>query len=741
MQRPRAVGVGIVGIEIVDQDQVEVGRRRHLAAAELAHGDDRGFLPLDAAVLRGKLVADQAVHRLHDAFGDVGEGGAGMLGGNSAGQNPRADQEQALLAEQPQAIEKLLVGIRILQRRRQSLRQFPPVRHRAEETRIDQSVHQLRLARQHVAEPRRGAEDQRHQRHQIAVLAEQRDETAAALQRLQELVESHHRIVGLLGAGQSLDQRRHEFLEGPPRGIDLQHAIVAGHPLLHDGRHHQRLLEAQLGEIIEHARIVRAGPIIQVGELRRAGRIALEQPAVVALHAIEPDQQIPGEGGPVRIAEEARELLHPFGRVGQRMGLLVGDHLEPVLDPAQEQIGIDQFVADLDRDPVVGREHVERLQRRPHPQFGMPPARDQLLGLGEELDLADAATPDLDVVALDRNLALSAKRLHLALHVVDIGERREVEMLAPDERRDIAEQRLARRGIARAGPRLDHRGALPGAALALVIIERRRGGDRDLGGGGIGTQAQVDAEHVAVGGALLQHPRQALRHAHEERLRLDIRRQRRRIEIEEHDQVDIAGIVQFACAHLAHGEDDEPAALFRPLGIGRHDLAALRLLPKQEAQGALHGGDGDLGQRLGDPHHRPDSADVAQGDHQRRLALEPAQPVHRLVLVGGAGHVGDRPDDQRREMPVRIAAEQPHQAIRIGAHQVEQVRGRFRDAIEHRARHGKGVRGLANGGGLRRRQLRQPVVEALPRLGRREQNRAGHDSRCQRFLAGVAFRG
>ncbi len=95
----------------------------------------------------------------------------GVLGGDRAGQDPRADQEQAFLAEQPQAIEEFLVGIGVLQGRGKPRRQFALVRHRAEEARIDQSVHDLRLPRQHVAEPGCGAENQRHQRDQIAVLA------------------------------------------------------------------------------------------------------------------------------------------------------------------------------------------------------------------------------------------------------------------------------------------------------------------------------------------------------------------------------------------------------------------------------------------------------------------------------------------------------------------------------------------------------------------------------------------
>ena len=146
------------------------------------------------------------------------------------------------------------------------------------------------------------------------------------------------------------------------------------------------------------------------------------------------------------IAEEAGKTLDRLGVVGQRMGLLVGDHLQAMLDPAQEFVGRGQFVARLEGDPVAGGEHIQRLQRRPHPQFRMAAAGDQLLGLGEELDLADAAAADLDVVAFDRDLALAAIGLHLPLHVVDVGKRGEVEMLAPDERRDFGEQRLARLG-------------------------------------------------------------------------------------------------------------------------------------------------------------------------------------------------------------------------------------------------------------------------------------------------------
>src|SRR5579864_1740252 len=105
----------------------------------------------------------------------------------------------------------------------------------------------------------------------------------------------------------------------------------------------------------------------------------------------------------------------------------------------------------------------------------MPAACDQLLGLNKKLDLANAAAALLDVVAFDRDLAVAAKRLHLALHLVDVAKRCKIEMPAPDERRDLGNQRFTGFEVAGAGHSLDHRRALPGAPLPLVVAERKLG--------------------------------------------------------------------------------------------------------------------------------------------------------------------------------------------------------------------------------------------------------------------------
>ena len=216
--------------------------------------------------------------------------------------------------------------------------------------------------------------------------------------------------------------------------------------------------------------------------------------------------------------------------------------------------------------------------------------------------------------------------------------------------------------IAGAGPRLDHGGALPGPPFPLVVVERRRGRDSDLRRSRIRPQPQIDAKHIAVAGALLQQPRKRLRDAHEERLRLDVRRQRRRCGIEKHDQIDVAGVVQFARAHLAHREHDQAAAVLGPVEVGRQQPPARGLLPQQKAQRRLHRGDRELGQRRRHLHRpaRPRRCRTARSAAPLPISCGAADRIASASLAAAdtsrAGIL-----DQSRQMPIpaRIpAAEQ-----------------------------------------------------------------------------------
>ena len=493
--------------------------------------------------------------------------------------------------------------------------------------------------------------------------------------------------------------------------------------------------------MLDQPGIIGTGAVIRRRQLRGAGGIALEQLAVMPLHHIEMAQQVAREGGAALIAEEIRETLHCLGVFGQGMGLLVRDHLQPVLDPSQKDVGRGELVAGLKSDPVARGQHAERFQRRPHPQFRMPAAGDQLLGLREKLDLADTAAPDLDVVALDRDLALAAKGLHLPLHVVNIGESREIQMLAPDEGRDFRHQRLAGPGVAGAGPRLDHGGALPGPAVPLVVMQRRGHRDRHLRRGWIRPQPQIDPEHVAVAVALLQDPRKRLGDAHEEGLRLDVGRQRPRFGIEEHDQVDVAGIIQLARTHLAHGEHDEAAVVLGRIDTGRHQPAALGLLPQQKAQRRLHRGDREIGQRRRDLHDRPEPADIAQRDQQRRFRFHAAKQLHHVGFGRRGRDVAAGVFDQPGQMRLRLAFEQPDRARGVGAQEIEQIGRGLGDAEKNRSGARKPAGQAVDRSRLRRRQIRQPVCQSLFGLIGCGHMRSVHEPRGQTMLVRVALRG
>ena len=181
---------------------------------------------------------------------------------------------------------------------------------------------------------------------------------------------------------------------------------------------------------------------------------------------------------------------------------------------------------------------------------------NELLRLSKELDFTNAAATELDIVAFDRDLAVPTIRMNLTLHFVHVGDGREVEILSPDEGRQIVQQPLAGREIAGAGARLDERRALPVLTAAFVIIERRRRRYRDLGRRRIGPQTQIDAEDVTVRGALLDQLHQFARQADVKWRRFGFRRQRGSLRIEEHHQIDIARVVELKCPHFAHGEHD-----------------------------------------------------------------------------------------------------------------------------------------------------------------------------------------
>lgn len=109
-----------------------------------------------------------------------------------------------------------------------------------------------------------------------------------------------------------------------------------------------------------------------------------------------------------------------------------------------------------------------------YPQGGLAPATDELQRLGDELHLANAPGPQLDVALQSLAAHLGGDhRLHLAQAVDDA----EVDVAAEHEG---AQQFGQGHGVFALGaqhPRLDHGVALPVAAVMLVVV--LHGGEGD----------------------------------------------------------------------------------------------------------------------------------------------------------------------------------------------------------------------------------------------------------------------
>src|SRR5258708_3948653 len=168
------------------------------------------------------------------------------------------------------------------------------------------------------------------------------------------------------------------------RMADRSRAISAGgatRPWLTRGGGGGRLVDAQWAQRFERAGIVAGAGEAQVAARARQARRLLEQPRVVAFDGAQPLQQFRLEGGRIGVAEEGRDG-GKAGRVfGQGVGLLVIDHLQAVLDAAQEAIGLDQLLGSAGRNMASGGQRAERLAGGAQAQRRIAAAEDQLLGL------------------------------------------------------------------------------------------------------------------------------------------------------------------------------------------------------------------------------------------------------------------------------------------------------------------------------------------------------------------------
>ena len=297
----------------------------------------------------------------------------------------------------------------------------------------------------------------------------------------------------------------------------------------------------------------------------------------------------------------------------------------------------DKRVARLRCDPSPFRQLAEHRHGRAAAQLRKTPAGDQLLGLDEELDLADAATTELDVVPLHGDLAMTLMRMDLTLDRMDVGDRRIVHVFAPDVGLQFLQKGFARREVAGHRTRLDHRRAFPVLAAALVVGQRGLDGDGKRRRARVRTQAKVGAEDIAMFGAVLEDAHQPARKPHEQVgciHGIDDRGCRR---IEEDDEIDVGGKVQLVRAELAHAEDDPAGAFARVFRIGQLELALTVRVEKQEVDRRVDACVGETAQPFDGRRRIGLAREIGERDQEMRFELQSAQRHHQACFADVLG--------------------------------------------------------------------------------------------------------
>ena len=229
----------------------------------------------------------------------------------------------------------------------------------------------------------------------------------------------------------------------------------------------------------------------------------LEQTCIMLLDLQHVFDQSIRKFGEIGKATKACKALQLSGIRGQTLRLFISNHLQAVLDGAQKNISSRQIFNRFFRHPTIDRQFLQHVERSRTAQLQASATKNQLLRLHKKLDFANSATTKLHIMPFDLHLGMSAHGMYLALHRVNIGNRPIVEIFAPDEGGEISHKLRAQRLVACHWPRLDQRRTLPILSEIFIIRKssRQRNGDRRRAG--IGAQAQINAQNIAIAGALL----------------------------------------------------------------------------------------------------------------------------------------------------------------------------------------------------------------------------------------------
>ncbi len=460
----------------------------------------------------------------------------------------------------------------------------------------------------------------------------------------------------------------------------------------------------------------------------------VEDPAVEVGRLVELSAEPVGSRGAGAVAHADGQPAELAGVGGNDVCLPVVKDLQPMLHGPQKGVCAFQDLAFLIGEAARLGEPADGLERGAGTDPRRVAAAEQLQELDRELHVADPAAAVFHVGGVG---ALADRQvLDPPLERLDAADVGPGEPAAIDPRFHLSQQPAAQPLVAGDAPRLHPRLPLPGAAVAVVVLQHRlqRHGGRP--GGAVRAQPQVDPVGDSQIGGFGDQPHRLLRHPLEELLvRAGLWPLHPAVgRVHEHE-IDVAGIVELHAAELAQGQHGQRG----PLAAG----------PAGDAPEPFHPVEGRRDRRL---HHavghvrelRDDGLqplppdDISVGDAQRLAPLEPPHgPHHALGLRherrlggqrGGQRFPALRPPLPHPDLLPRLGVED-HQFSQMGTRreELEQDLQASRIPLEERA-HGERAAdgagqpldgdqhaiGIADVGQLRR----QPSSQALEQVER-----------------------
>ena len=162
----------------------------------------------------------------------------------------------------------------------------------------------------------------------------------------------------------------------------------------------------------------------------------------------------------------------------------------------------------------------------------------------------------------------------------------------------------------------------------------------------------------------------------------------------EHDEVDVARIVELACPHLAHGQHDVAGAFRGAPGVGDLELAAALRIREQVIDRAADRDIGELGLPLDDLHHRPNPADVGERNQQRGLRFHAPKETHDFGFIVGRRDRTRCVGENIVEAALGFSLEQRNEPLRVRLRKLPEIPRALRQAHDEPIEHGVGRKQL-----------------------------------------------